>query len=121
MLTLRKILTILAVIMLNAQAAQAVNCKKGDAIYEQFAHWGYEQKTDSVLTHKAEALRLLADNHQWEHYYYVASLAIQMRLMLDNNPSACLRECQQLYRFATDHYHAYGRAMVQAQTGWIFY
>lgn len=120
MLTLRKTLPLLAVLTLMPLTAQAASREQGDSIYEQFAHWGYEQKTDSVLTHKAEALSLLADNHQWEHYYYVASLAIQMRLMLDNNPSACLRECQQLYRFATDHYHAYGRAMVQAQTGWIY-
>ena len=106
--------------MLSALAAWADKKAEGDALYEQFCYWAFKQETDSVLAAKDAALALLAENQQWEHYYYVANLAIQMKLLRDDTPSASLRECQQLYKFATDHYHEYGRASVQAQTGWIY-
>lgn len=117
---MRRILTILILGVLTALNAWADRRAEGDAVYERFNRWRFEQKTDSVLLNKDAALKLLADNRQWEHYYYVANLAIQMQLLNDNNPSACLRECQQLYKFATEHYHEYGRASVQAQMGWVY-
>lgn len=100
--------------------ALMANEADGDVLYERFVRWGFENKSDSVMNAKEEALALFADNGQWEHYYFVANLAIQMRMLDEDNPVGALRECQQLYKFATDHYHEYGRASVLAQMGWLY-
>ena len=117
---MKRLLTILAVLTLTTVTAQAHKTAEGNALYEQFVRWNYENQTDSVMANKDAALTFFADNRQWEHYYFVANLAIQLQMLHDDNPSASLRACQELYKFATDHYHEYGRASVQAQMGWIY-
>ena len=117
---MKRLLTILAVLILTAVSAQADKATEGNMLYEQFVRWSYAQQTDSVMTNKDAALTFFADNRQWEHYYFVANLAIQLQMLHDDKPSASLRACQELYKFATDHYHEYGRASVQAQMGWIY-
>ncbi len=117
---MKRLLTILAAVVMSNALVWADKRAEGDALYEKFAHWGFESKADSILAGRDAALTFFADNHQWEHYYYVANLAIQVHMLHEDNPSACLRECQQLYKFATDHRHAYGLASVQAQMGWIY-
>ena len=117
---MKRLLTILAATVLTTASVWADKRAEGDALYEKFAHWGFEGKADSIMAGHDAALNFFADNHQWEHYYYVANLAVQVHMLHEDNPSACLRECQKLYNFATDHHHAYGLASVQAQMGWIY-
>ena len=111
---------ILGLLALTGSTAWADRQAEGNAIYERFALWAFEGKTDSVLLGKEAAMEFFADNNQWEHYYYVANLSIQLKMLREDNPSSCLRECQKIYKFATDHYHEYGRAYVKAQIGWIY-
>ena len=117
---MKRLLTILALVVIGYTSAWADKRAEGDALYEKFAHWGFEGKADSILAGRDAALSFFADNCQWEHYYYVANLSIQVHMLHEDNPSACLRECQQLYKFAVDNRHAYGLASVQAQMGWIY-
>ena len=116
---MKRILTILAAASLTITTVWADKQAEGDALYEKFAHWGFMNMADSVLAGRDAALAFFAENQQWEHYYYVANLAVQIHMLHEDNPSACLRECQQLYNFAVNHRHAYGLASVQAQMGWI--
>ena len=117
---MKKTVVILTLLMWFSASAWADRKAEGDRLYLQFARWNFENNTDSILARKDEAMAFFADNWQWEHYYFVANLAVQVELLHDGNVSACLRECQKLYKFATDHFHDYGRASVQAQMGWIF-
>lgn len=93
---------------------------EGDALYERLLDYGLRGMTDSVYARKDAALQFFADNHQWEHYYYVANLAIQLRVMRDDQPMEGLRQCRELYKFATDHRHDYGQASVLARLGWLY-
>ena len=117
---MKRLLMILAAVVLTTASAWADRRAEGDALYEKFAHWGFDNMADSILAGRDAALAFFAENHQWEHYYYVANLAVQVHMLHEDNPSACLRECQQLYKFAADHRHLYGLASVQAQMGWIY-
>ena len=77
--------------------------KQGDALYERFVNYGLRSQTDSIYAGKDKALAYFADHHQWEYYYYVANLAIQMKVLREDQPMAGLRECRELYNFAIDH------------------
>lgn len=94
--------------------------KQGDALYERFVNYGLRSQTDSIYAGKDKALAYFADHHQWEYYYYVANLAIQMKVLREDQPMAGLRECRELYNFAIGHHHDYGRASVLAQMGWLY-
>lgn len=94
--------------------------EQGEALYQQFVDYGLRNQADSIYAHKDEAMAFFADHGQWERYYYVANLAIQMKVLREDQPMAGLRECRELYRFATDHNHDYGRATVLAQMGWLY-
>ena len=117
---MRTILLTLALLTLPAAGTWANRQADGDALYERFVRWGLDNRADSVMNGKEKALATFADAGQWEHYYFVANLAIQMRMLHENNAGSTLRECQQLYEFATDHHHEYGRASVLAQMGWFY-
>ena len=94
--------------------------KQGDALYERFVNYGLRSQTDSIYAGKDKALAYFAEHHQWEYYYYVANLAIQMKVLREDQPMAGLRECRELYNFAIGHHHDYGRASVLAQMGWLY-
>ena len=82
---MKRLLTILAAVVMSKALVWADKRAEGDALYEKFAHWGFESKADSILAGRDAALTFFADNHQWEHYYYVANLAIQVHMLHEDN------------------------------------
>ena len=117
---MKRLIIIISLWAAIGSAMAAGNTKEGDALYQRFVDYGLRRQTDSIAARRDEALRYFADHHQWEHYYYVANLAVQQKVLLEDQPMAGLRECRELYNFALSHHHDYGRAAVLAQMGWLY-
>ena len=115
----RFILTLTALVAMGITRADD-NTVRGDELYEQFVNYSLSGQTDRIMAEKDAALRFFEDNEQWEHYYFVANLAIQTRVVAENQPVTGLRECRRLYEFARDHHDDYGRASILAQIGWLY-
>lgn len=71
---MKRLLTILTAVVLTTASAWADRRAEGDALYEKFAHWGFDNMADSILAGRDAVLAFFAENHQWDHYYYVAIL-----------------------------------------------
>lgn len=110
-------ITLLLLLPLNVSAKGSTH---GDATYDRFVGYRLTGQHESVLREKDRALQELADASDWEHYYFVATLAIQTRVFSEHQTVAGLRECRQLYEFALQHGHNYGRASVLAMMGWLY-
>jgi len=118
--TLRHSVTLLLLLVSLAVAATTGSTAAGDSVYERMTDLSLRGEGRRVLAERDKALRLLADNGQWEHYYFVASLCIAAKVLDEGQTMSGLRDCRKLYEFARDHHHEYGRGVVLAQMGWLY-
>ncbi len=92
----------------------------GDSIYDQLIEYYLKGKNDLLFKEKDEALDLFRKKEQWEYYYFLSSVCSMAKVTNEGQMLTGLRECRQLYEFARDHKHEYGRGIVLAQLGLIY-
>ena len=94
--------------------------EKGDSIYDRMVELSLLREDEQFKQEKDAALAYFSEHGQWEHYYYVATLSMLAKVMYEGQTMAGLRECRQLYEFARDRQHDYGRGIVMAQMAWLY-
>jgi len=113
------IIMIAALSTLAAHAGKQAEAK-GDSIYDKLIEYTLQGEMDQFFKEKDAALKLLRNNGQWENYYFLSTIGSTAKVMTEGQTMAGLRECRELYEFARDHGHEYGRGVVMAQMGGIY-
>ncbi len=94
--------------------------EKGDSIYDQLVEYSITDNTEQLLKEKDAALELFKANGQWSHYYFVSTLCSTAKVLIEGQTMAGLKESRQLYEYARDNNHDFGRGIVLTQIAWLY-
>lgn len=94
--------------------------EKGDSIYDRLVEYSILGKTEQLFKEKDSALELFKANGQWSHYYYISTLCSTAKVLTEGQTMAGLKESRQLYEYARDNNHDYGRGITLAQIAWLY-
>lgn len=94
--------------------------EKGDSLYDCLVEYSITGKTEQLLKEKDAALELFKANGQWSHYYFVSTLCSTAKVLTEGQTMAGLKESRQLYEYARDNNHDFGRGIVLAQIAWLY-
>ena len=94
--------------------------EKGDSLYDCLVEYSITGKTEQLLKEKDAALKLFKANGQWSHYYFVSTLCSTAKVLTEGQTMAGLKESRQLYEYARDNNHDFGRGIVLAQIAWLY-
>ncbi len=94
--------------------------EKGDSLYDRLVEYSITGKTEQLLKEKDAALELFKANGQWPHYYFVSTLCSTAKVLTEGQTMAGLKESRQLFEYARDNNHDFGRGIVLAQIAWLY-
>ena len=92
----------------------------GDSIYDRLIEFSINRKAEQLFKEKDAALELFKANGQWSHYYVIATVCSTMKVLSEGQTMAGLKESRNLYEYARDNNHDYGRGVVLSQIGWLY-
>lgn len=94
--------------------------EKGDSLYDRLVEYSIAGKTEQLLQEKDAALEFFKTNEQWSHYFFVSTLCSTAKVVAEGQTLAGLKESRQLYEYARDNNHDFGRGIVLAQIAWLY-
>ncbi len=114
------LMLILACLLAIPAIADKRTEEKGDSVYDRLVEYSITDKTEQLLQEKDAALELFKANGQWSHYYFVSTLCSTAKVLTEGQTMAGMKESRQLYEYARDNNHDFGRGVVLAQIAWLY-
>ena len=94
--------------------------ERGDSIYDRLVEYSIKREMKPLFKEKDAALELFKNNGQWSHYYFISTLCSTVKVLTEGQTLAGLKESRELYEYARDNRHDYGRAIVMTQIAWLY-